>query len=140
MSPLACILATAFTGLAAIHVYWAAGGLRGAAGAIPEIEGGAPLFRPGAALTMIVAGLLTLAGAMMLLRVGIAPRFIPRVLGRFGAWGVAIALVARAIGDFNYVGFFKRRRATRFARLDTRLYSPLALALGVGAAVIAACG
>jgi uncharacterized protein DUF3995 len=138
--PLACILATVFAALAAIHVYWAAGGLRGAAGAIPETEAGSRLFHPGPALTMVVAGLLALAGAMMLLRVGIAPTFVPRVLGRAGAWGVAIALVARAIGDFNYIGFLKRRRATRFAHLDTRLYSPLALALGVGAAVIAACG
>jgi hypothetical protein len=45
----------------------------------------------------------------------------------------------RAIGDFNYVGFFKRRRGTRFAHLDTRLYSPLALGLGLGTAIVAAC-
>jgi hypothetical protein len=140
MIPLACSLATAFTGLAAIHVYWAAGGRRGADDAIPETEGGSALFRPGPALTMIVAGLLALAGAVVLSRVGIATKLVPRVLGRYGAWGVAIALVTRAIGDFNYIGLFKRRRATRFARLDTRLYSPLALALGLGAAVIAACG
>jgi hypothetical protein len=140
MIPLACIVATAFAALAAIHVYWAAGGRRGAADAVPETEGGGPLFRPGPALTMVVAGLLALAGAMLFWRVGVATRFVPRVVGRYGAWGVALALVTRAIGDFNYVGFFKRRRATRFAHLDTRLYSPLALALGVGAAVIAACG
>jgi hypothetical protein len=140
MIPLACILAAAFMGLAAVHVYWAAGGLRGAADAIPETEAGRPLFRPGPALTMVVAGLLASAAATMLVRVGIGSSFVPRALGRCGAWGVALALVTRAIGDFNHVGFFKRRRATRFARLDTRLYSPLALALGVGAAVIAACG
>jgi hypothetical protein len=140
MIPLACTLATAFTGLAAIHVYWAAGGPRGAADAVPEMEGGRPLFRPGPAVTMVVAGLLALAGATMLVRVGLGTTFAPRVLGQYGPWGVAVALLARAIGDFNYVGFFKRRRATRFASLDTRLYSPLALALGVGAAVIAACG
>ncbi|HEX4406183.1 MAG TPA: DUF3995 domain-containing protein, partial [Polyangia bacterium] len=71
-----------------------------------------------------------------LVRVGLGPS----ALGRCGAWGVAVALVARAVGDFNYIGFFKRRRATRFASLDSRLYTPLALALGLGAAVIAACG
>jgi hypothetical protein len=140
MIPLACVVATAFAGLAAIHVYWAAGGLRGAASAIPETEGGSPLFRPGPALTLVVAGLLASAAAMMLLRVGIGSSVVPRVLARYGAWGVAFALVTRAIGDFNYIGFFKRRRATRFARLDTRWYSPLALVLGVGAAVIAAFG
>jgi hypothetical protein len=140
MIPLAYVLATAFTGLAAIHVYWAAGGLRGAADAIPETTGGVPLFRPGPGLTLVVTGLLALAGATLLCCVGMAPTFFPRVLGRCGTWGVALALVARAIGDFNYVGFFKRRRATRFARFDSLLYSPLALALGIGAAVVAACG
>ena len=49
-------------------------------------------------------------------------------------------LIVRAIGDFKYVGFFKQRRGTRFALLDTRFYSPLALALGVGVAVVASCG
>jgi hypothetical protein len=140
MIPLACLLATAFAGLAVIHVYWAAGGRRGATAAIPETDGGSPLFRPGPALTLVVAGLLASAGATLLVRVGVGTTYVPRALGRYGAWGVALVLVARAIGDFNYIGFFKRRRATRFARLDTRCYSPLALALGVGAAVIAACG
>jgi len=42
----------------------------------------------------------------------------------------------RAIGDFRHVGFFKRVRGCRFARLDTLAYSPLctALALLIGIA------
>ncbi len=140
MIPLSFIIASVFGGLSALHVYWAAGGRRGAAAAIPELEQGRPLFRPGPAITLVVAGLLAAAGAIVLLRVGVGPSLVPRLLVRYGAWGVALTLVARAIGDFNYIGFFKRRRATRFARMDNRLYSPLALALGVGAAVIAARG
>jgi hypothetical protein len=46
-------------------------------------------------------------------------------------------MTGRAVGDFNYIGFFKRRRTTAFAGLDTRLYSPLALALGLGAGIVA---
>jgi hypothetical protein len=41
-------------------------------------------------------------------------------------------ITVRAIGDFNYVEFFKRHRETSFAHLDTRVYSPLALALKLG--------
>jgi hypothetical protein len=37
----------------------------------------------------------------------------------------------RAIGDFRYVGFFKRIRDSKFARLDTLAYSPLCAALAV---------
>ena len=35
--------------------------------------------------------------------------------------GFAVVFLARAVGDFRYVGFFKRVRGTRFARLDTIL-------------------
>jgi hypothetical protein len=40
------------------------------------------------------------------------------------------AFVARALVPNRYVGFFKRLRSTRWARYDTRLYSPLFLLLG----------
>jgi hypothetical protein len=139
MIVLACVVALAFAGLAAIHVYWALGGRQGADAAIPEAEGKL-LFRPGPAVTLVVAGLLSLAAAMVLQRAGVGPSVAPRVINRYGTWAVAIMLIVRAIGDFNYVGFFKQRRGTRFALLDTRFYSPLALALGVGVAVVASCG
>jgi Protein of unknown function (DUF3995) len=52
--------------------------------------------------------------------------------------GAAVVLIVRAIGDFRLVGFFKRVRGSRFARMDTLLYSPLCLALGAALAVLAA--
>ena len=45
---------------------------------------------------------------------------------------LALGLLARAIGDFGYVGFFKRKGGDPFARLDTRVYSPLCLLLAAG--------
>jgi len=136
--PVALSVSTVFAGLAGLHVYWAFGGHRGRKGAIPEVDG-KPLFRPGRAGTLVVAVLLAAAGALVLGRAAVGPRIlpVPPILGLWGTWGVAAALIGRAIGDFNYVGFFKRRKATRFAELDTRLYSPLALALGVGAGIVA---
>ena len=47
------------------------------------------------------------------------------------AWVFAAMFALRAIGDFRYVGFFKRIRDTRFARLDTLAYSPLCAVLAV---------
>jgi hypothetical protein len=134
---LAGSIALTFAALSAIHVYWAMGGRRGAVDAIPEVDG-KPLFKPGALATLTVAGLLALAAALILERAGLLPDVGPKVLSRDGTCLVAAAMIARAIGDFNHVGFFKRRRGTRFARLDTRLYSPLTLALGLGSVVIAA--
>jgi hypothetical protein len=134
--PVALSVSTVLAGLSGLHVYWAFGGQGGRKGAIPELDG-KPLFRPGRAGTLGVAFLLAVAGALVLGRAAVGPRLVPSVFCRWGAWGVAAAFTGRAIGDFNYVGFFKRRRATVFAGLDTHLYSPLSLSLGVGAAIVA---
>jgi hypothetical protein len=37
----------------------------------------------------------------------------------------------RAIGDFNYVGFFKKIKHTKFGKNDTKYFSPLCLTIGV---------
>jgi hypothetical protein len=44
---------------------------------------------------------------------------------------VGAAFVARALVPNRYVGFLKAVRTTRWAKYDTRLYSPLFLALGL---------
>jgi Protein of unknown function (DUF3995) len=137
--PVAWSVSTIFAGLSGLHVYWAFGGQRGRNGAIPELDG-KPLFRPGVAGTLGVAFLLAVASMLVLERAAVGPGIVPSTVGLWGTRGVAIALLGRAVGDFNYVGFFKRRRRTAFARLDTCLYSPLALALGVGAGIVAWSG
>ena len=85
---------------------------------------------------MVVACLLAVAGMLVLERAAVGPGIAPPTVSLWGTRGVAAAFLARAVGDFNYVGFFKRRKGTAFAALDTRLYSPLALALGVGAGIV----
>ncbi|MBX3325917.1 MAG: DUF3995 domain-containing protein [Nitrospira sp.] len=49
---------------------------------------------------------------------------------------LAVILLLRAIGDFRLVGFWKRIRKTRFARLDTAVSSPLCLVLAIGSAIV----
>ena len=53
------------------------------------------------------------------------------------SYGLALGLLARAIGEFRYVGFFKRVRSSRFAELDSLVYSPLCLMLSGGVALVA---
>ncbi|KRE83053.1 hypothetical protein ASG89_13045 [Paenibacillus sp. Soil766] len=43
----------------------------------------------------------------------------------------ATFLVLRAIGDFKYLGFFKKVKHTSFSYYDTRFYSPLCLFLAI---------
>ena len=134
--PVGLSVSTVLAALSVLHLYWAFGGRGGRKGAIPERDG-KPLFRPGRGGTLGVAFLLAVAGTLVLGRAAVGPHLVPPVACLWGTWGVATAFMGRAIGDFNYVGFFKRRKTTVFARLDTRLYSPLALALGVGAGIVA---
>lgn len=41
-------------------------------------------------------------------------------------------MLLRGVGEFRYVGLFKRVKGSRFARNDTRFYSPLCLMLAAG--------
>ncbi|WP_205190355.1 DUF3995 domain-containing protein, partial [Burkholderia sp. LMG 13014] len=52
----------------------------------------------------------------------------------FAVVALALIFAVRAVGDFRYVGFFKRIRGSRFARMDTLYYSPLCAALSLSIA------
>ena len=76
-------------------------------------------------------------GAAGLRRAGRLQRGLLPAIGaaRWTRWAgaaLALGLLVRAIGDFGYVGFFKRKGGNPFARLDTRVYSPLCLLLAAG--------
>lgn len=120
---LALFLSALFLLLGSLHVYWAFGGKMGLASAIPEISGEAA-FRPGPGMTLAVALVLFGFGvlALLLWQVAEAPLWL-----RLGGWLAAGVFALRAIGDFRYVGFFKKVRHTDFGYMDSRLYSPLCL-------------
>jgi hypothetical protein len=130
-------LAITFIALALLHVFWV---LRGspATAAIPTRPDGTPLFRPGPGMTLAVAGALLLAALVVAAGSGILTAPVPALLVRAGAWGLGAVFAVRAIGDFRYVGFFKRVRGTRFARQDTMVYSPLCAVLATGVFWVAA--
>jgi hypothetical protein len=125
--------------VAGVHVYWAAGGKAGKGAAIPSANGRA-VIKPSASATAMVAVGLCATAALLALRIGWLD--LPALPGnsvvvRIGTWLMAAVFALRAIGDLRYVGFFKRIRDSRFARLDTLAYSPLcaclALLIGISA-------
>lgn len=129
-------------GMAAlVHVYWAAGGRWGVDAAVPRrsaAKGGEALFQPSALTTLAVAVVLVGVAALAALvhsgsTIGM-PWFWARTLLAVCGGG----FVLRAIGDFHYVGFFKRITDSRFAYLDTRVFSPLILLIGLACLLIAA--
>jgi hypothetical protein len=51
---------------------------------------------------------------------------------------LALAFAARAVGDFRWIGAFKREHESKFARLDTVYYVPLCALLALACACISA--
>ena len=124
-------LISIFLLLACMHVYWAFGGKFAKSVAVPERRG-SPLFVPGRLATLLIAGCLFVFAVLVSLIMGTLSAPLPAPLVRWLAFGLALVLSWRAIGDFRYVGFFKTIRSGRFAWMDTVLYSPLCAALSAG--------
>jgi hypothetical protein len=125
-----------FVILALMHAYWAFSGQAGSLAAVPEVHD-RPAFVPSAAATFAVA--IGLAGCAVLVAAsaGFILSTVPAGWVTSLAMALALGLFGRAIGDFRLVGFFKRVRGTRFARLDNTVYSPLCLVLALAVFYVA---
>ena len=116
--------------IALLHFYWALGNHKGTLSAVPTRDG-QPLFKPSSLATASVGVALLLAAALSLEYIDVFALSLPPWLTSLGMWTLGAVFLLRAVGDFRYVGFFKRHTNTRFARLDTLFYSPLCLLLAV---------
>lgn len=133
---LATVLIAVFSALALLHIYWALGGRWAFEGALPT-EGDRPFFVPGPGASAAVAIALLMAAVVCGLQAGVLTSGLPAWLLRLGVWGVSFVFAARAVGEFRYVGFFKRVQGTVFAHRDSRFYSSLCLAISLLAAGLA---
>jgi len=109
-----------------IHFFWALGGKWGFNKVLPIKENGERLFTPTRIHSLIVG--LIFIGMMYLiwLQAGIKggitkPIFHPKYL----LYLFALIFFLRALGEFKYVGFFKKIKHNSFAKLDTCFFSPL---------------
>lgn len=133
---LAIVLIAIFAFLASVHVYWAFGGRFANVATIPELRG-SPSFVPGRITTLLVACCLFACAALIGAATGFIDVPVSAMVIQWGCFGLALLLLLRAIGDFRLVGFFKTVRGSRFAWLDSALYSPLCLALALGVFLVA---
>jgi len=129
-----------FAGLAAIHVRWTFTGPGSFTAGVPTRPDGSPVLSPGPVAAFGVAALLVASGWILLERAGLGPGFLAAPAPAIGSAGVAVVLLLRGIGDFRYVGLFKRVRDTPFARMDSGVYTPLVLVLAAVAGLVAALG
>lgn len=124
------------------HVYWALGGRFLTDAVIPTRhtpQGLERIFNPSPLAALIVAAYLAaimgLAYAVSQGTMVVLSPVVLRIL--LGIAGTIFLL--RAVGDFRYMGFFRRVHGTPFAWWDTRLFSPFILLVGA-ACVVAAIG
>ena len=133
---LGVVLVAVFVGLSLLHVYWAVGGLAGRTAAVPS-SSGVPLFRPSSLGTLLVASCLLIAAVIAAGAAGWFGRNAPIRAFRLLMFAVSLVFVVRAVGDWNYVGFFQRASESAFSYWDLRLYSPLCLFIGVAGLFLA---
>ena len=130
------LIAAIFVLLSLFHLYWAAGGSFGSAVTVPG-TGDRRLFHPSPVGTMLVALALLLAMFTILGKLRLWGASFPQWIFYWGTWGIAFVFLLRAVGEFKYIGFFKRIRDTRFAQWDTCLFSPLCLLISIIACLVA---
>ena len=141
MSPPLIVALVLIAFAAGFHLHWALGGRLGFSVSLPQRPDGMPVmrhrlswWRPAAAA--VAAGLILL-GALALAAEGHLALPLPPFMVRIALGLVGAAFVLRAFVPTPWTGFFKRIRATRWARYDTWLYSPLFLLLGAALLLIA---
>ena len=127
----AIALAAVFVTLGGLHVYWALGG-ESSIPVVPEVAG-QPAFQPSSLATLMVAAALAAAALVVLTQGDLMLRSLPPKLSTLACAVLGAVFMLRAIGELRMVGFFKSIRDTEFAWWDSWLYSPLCLAVGLGA-------
>ena len=117
--------------LGLIHFNWVIGGEFGFAESLPTNEKGVRVLNPKKIESFIVGLGLTVFGIFYLQRSGFISINMPNAITVYGGWFIPSIFIIRAIGDFNYIGFFKRIKQTNFGKLDSKFFSPLCLLIGV---------
>lgn len=125
-----------FLALSGIHFNWAFGGSFGFDKALPTKEDGTRILNPKRKDSAIVGlGLLLFAIYYMIIR-----RFIqielPNWIINYAGWIIPSIFIMRAIGDFKYVGFFKKIKSTIFGKFDSKYFSPLCFFIGAVGIII----
>ncbi|VAW27702.1 hypothetical protein MNBD_BACTEROID06-1065 [hydrothermal vent metagenome] len=137
---LSLILFLIFSALGGFHFYWLFGGIWGLEKVIPSKNNKASTLTIPKFATLLVGLGLTLFGLIYLVKPGLINIQIPNWATNYGFWVIPSIFIIRAIGDFNYVGFFKKIKNTEFAKADSKIFSPLCLIIGIIGIVIQLIG
>ncbi|HIE44695.1 MAG TPA: DUF3995 domain-containing protein [Flavobacteriaceae bacterium] len=132
---LSILLFAIYTVLAYFHFYWFFGGVWGLKQAIPTKNKASSLSIPKIA-TLIVGFVLISFGLIYIIKLKLINVPIPAWIANYIYWFIPSIFIVRAIGEFQYVGFFKKIKNTEFAKADSKIFSPLCLTIGIIGIVI----
>lgn len=130
------LLSIIFIALGIIHFYWALGGESGFTSSLPTNSDGVRVLNPTKLETIVVGTGLIAFSTFYIFKSGLITYNLPAWIMLYGSWIIPIIFLLRAIGEFKYVGFFKRVNGTKFAKMDTKVYSPLCLFIGIIGVII----
>ena len=133
---LSILLSLILIGLGIVHFNWVIGGKFGFVESLPTKENGERILNPKKIDSAIVGIGLTAFGIFYILKSGVIEYNTPEWIMRYGSWIIPVICILRAIGEFKYVGFFKSVKKTDFGKLDTKLFSPLCLIIGISGILI----
>ncbi|MEH6706121.1 MAG: DUF3995 domain-containing protein [Galbibacter orientalis] len=117
--------------LGMIHLNWVIGGKFGYVESLPTKENGERVLNPKKIDSAIIGIGLIAFGIFYMIESGLIEYNLPEWIIKYGSWIIPIIFLLRAVGEFKYVGFFKSVRKTDFGKLDTKLFSPLCLIIGI---------
>ena len=128
---LSILLSIILISLGMIHFNWVVGGKFGFVESLPTKESGERVLNPKKIDSAVVGIGLTVFGFLYVLKSGLIEYNLPEWIMKYGSWAIPTIFLLRAIGEFKYVGFFKRVKKTDFGKLDTKFFSPLCLIIAM---------
>ena len=124
------VLCIIFSALSLLHILWAMGMKWGIANAVPTTNDGTKVLDPGRLSCSVVGFGLGLFAALYLL-LFLNNSIVSDQLRNLSVWPVPIIFLIRTIGDFKYVGLFKKVKNTSFGKLDSYFIIPLCLVITI---------
>lgn len=122
--------------LGAFHFYWAMGGKWATDVVVPTKPTGEKLFNTSVLSCVLVGGGLWLMSFVHVANASLIFVNTTLSIGHYATLAMGVIFLARFIGDFKWVGIFKKVKSTSFAKNDTLYYTPLCLFLSVSSFVL----
>ncbi len=120
----------------ALHFYWAVGGKWASDVVVPTKPTGEKLFNTSASSCVVVGGGLWLMSFVHVANAGLIFDSNDLIIIRYATLAMGIIFFIRFMGDFKWVGVFKKVKDTSFAKNDTLYYAPLCLFLSISSFVL----